>query len=293
MISELELLHFAMWHARCEIVRHASAESCLISVRITAKLCDYLGASAIPITVAVKAVNKEWRAAIDSGQDPEKIDAAQSIHIESLDEDDPRVAELDASSWPGGHLVLVAGGRYLIDPSADQLSYPDLGITTRPFVADLGTLAEQFITGTDEGVFAIPTDDDATVAYIPHPETVTYADSTDWQLCVPGDALFDRVYEQTIGLIDLVRDGDQLPRYADLPVALRKGNRLDTNHLRQAVRSGIELGEIVPTASGITNFLIRCGVPDAERQELQEHDEIQRIIRRNLAKQPQRVPRAL
>lgn len=292
MISELELLHYGMWHARCEIVRHASAESCLISVRITGKLCDYLGMTSVPMTVAVKAVNKDWRAAIDSGKDPEEIDTAQAIHVDSYGEDDPRAEELDESSWPGGHLVLVADGRYLIDPSADQLSYPDLGITTRPFVADLGDVAEQFITGIDDGVFAIPTDDDATVAYIPHPENLTYTDSSDWQLCVPGDALFDRVYDQTTGLIDLVRDGDELPRYAELPVALRKGNRLETVHLRQAVRSGIELGEIEPTVAGIAGFLIQCGVPDAEREELQGHDEIQRIIRRHKSKQPQRVPRA-
>jgi hypothetical protein len=292
VISELELLHYGMWHARCEIVRHASAESCLISVRITAKLCDYLGITAVPMTVAVKAVNKEWRAAIDNGQDPEEIDAAQAIHIESLDEDDPRIEELDESSWPGGHLVLVAGGRYLIDPSADQLSYPDFGITTKPFVADLGELADQFSTGSDEGAYATTTEDEATVAYIPHPENLSYADSTDWQLCVPGDALFDRVYEQTVGLIDLVRDGDELPRYAELPIALRKGNRLDTNHLRQAVRSGVELGEIEPTRSGITNFLIRAGVPDMEGRDILEHPEIDRIIRRHVAKQPQRVPRA-
>jgi hypothetical protein len=48
VISELELLHYAMWHARCEIVRHASAESCIISVRIVGKLCEYLGLTAIP-----------------------------------------------------------------------------------------------------------------------------------------------------------------------------------------------------------------------------------------------------
>jgi hypothetical protein len=244
------------------------------------------------MTVSVKAANKEWRAAIDAGQDPEQIEAAQAIHIESLRDDDPRAAELDESSWPGGHLVLVAGGRYLIDPSADQLSYPDLGITNKPFVADLGDVAEQFLSGIDDGVFAIPTDDDATVAYIPHPEDLSYAESTDWQLCVPGDAMFDRIFDQTVGLIDLVRDAEQLPPYAELPIALRKGDIFEPNRLRQAIRSGVELGEIEPTASGITRFLIRAGVPDTEGRDILAHREIDQIIRRHKAKQPRRVPRA-
>jgi hypothetical protein len=293
VISELELLHYAMWHARCEIVRHASAESCIISVRIVGKLCDHIGMSSIPMPVAVKCVNAQWRDAIDNGRDPEEDDAAHAVHIEHLDADDERAAQLDESSWPGGHLVLVAGGRYLIDPSADQLSYPDMGITTVPFVADMEDAADAFISGgMEDAVFAVPTEDGGTVAYIPHPEDLTYADSTDWQLCVPGDAMFDRIFDQTVGLIDLVRDAERLPPYAELPIALRKGDIFEPNRLRQAIRSGVELGEIEPTASGITNFLIRAGVPDMEGRDILAHREIDQIIRRHKAKQPQRVPRA-
>lgn len=291
MISELELLHFAMWHARCEIVRHASAESCILSVRLVSKLYEHMGVPVMPMVVAVKAVNRQWRECIDQGRDPEHDENAAAVHIRH-EYERPEDWDHGPDAWPGGHIVLVARGRYLVDPSADQLSYPDMGIATTPHILDLGDRAEDFITGTETPA-VLQTDDGAWIGYLPFPDDVSYTLSADWQQCIPGEPLFDRVYEQTIGLVDLVEGAESLPTYAELPTALRTGMRWERAHLHQAVRSGIELGEIPPTAAGITSFLIRVGVPEPERIGIEEHPEIQKIIRRNLAKQPQRVPKAL
>lgn len=258
MISQLELLHFALWHARCEIVRHASAESCILTVRILSTIYHRMGIRSLPIVVGVAAMNEGRWAQFQRGEEPDAEDGSFGIRIPHRYEE-PEKWVNDTGPWPGGHIILLAENRYLCDPSADQFSVPDAGLTAMPLVLDLKEHGPAFAEGDFYPM--IQTEEKARIAYEPFPDDLSYLLSSDWQTLKDGDPLFDRVSDQVTGLVDLVQEAGKLPALPSLPVAFRASDLHNPTKrddvLRQSYRSGVELGQIEPTAVGVADFIMR------------------------------------
>lgn len=279
MIPELELLHFALWHTRAEIVRHATAESCILSTRLLSQVYAHMGVRSMPIVVGVTAGNKRWRELAQRGEDPTDVEGAFGVQIRHTYEDNPEAWCNNADTpWPGGHIVLVAQGRYLCDPSADQLSYPDRGLVVPPMSADLGEHAQGFIEGDLPLGFRM--EDGGEVIYHPFSDDLSYTYSTDWKECKPGEMLFDRVFEQVVGLVEIVQEAGQLPESGSLPTAVRSRDKQTPEFWRQLVRSGVELDQIEATPAGIVGFLKTAGVPQEIANEVYNSAEVTRLLRR-------------
>lgn len=220
MISQRELLHFTAWHARCEIVRHATVESCIISTRILTTLLHDMGVPSQPIVVGAVALNNAAYEKHAKGEQPYLGDGSFAVRIHHEYEDDPSKWAGKPGPWPGGHIVLVAAGQYLIDPSADQMSFPENGLSMEPLVIDLGDDYEEFITG--DFCPEVITDEGALLQYQPFPDDLSYLHSSDWNEVGRDDPLYLRVSEQVLGLVEMVKDAGQLPRaLPTIPTTLR------------------------------------------------------------------------
>jgi hypothetical protein len=241
VIEQRELLHFAAWHARCEIVRHAAVESCIASTRIVTSLFHEMGIPSQPIVVGAIAMNKTAWEKHQRGEQPHLGDGSFAVRIQHEYEDDPSKWAGHPGPWPGGHIVLAAAGKYLVDPSADQMSFPDEGLTMEPLVIDLGENYEAFILG--EGQPQISTEEGAVLAYQAFPDDLSYRHSSDWNEIVPGEPLFDRVRDQVLGLVEMAQDAGQLPaRLPDLPQSLRTKDVGSPEFAEMLERSLRELG---------------------------------------------------
>jgi len=122
-------MFFAMWHMRCEILRHATKESCILSTKLLCELLKTLDIKAMPLVVDVIAANEEAFQKTLAGEeyDPD-------------DPDDPAFA-MRCMVVPGGgddseiwraHIGVLADGRYFLDPSADQFTRTEHGIVAMP-----------------------------------------------------------------------------------------------------------------------------------------------------------------
>lgn len=236
-----------------------------MSVRILGQIYEAMGVRAMPVVVSVSAMNKLRREQVQKGEQPVQGDGSFGILIPHHYEK-PEDWQHNDGPWPAGHIALVAQGRYLVDPSADQLAYPDFDLNMTPLTLDLDPYAEEFITEGQAVAFRTP--EDGEVVYHPFPDDLSYMESQDWKGLVPGEPLFDRVFEQVTGLVDLAVEADQLPRAADLPVAIRHSQVQTPGYWVQAVRSGIELGQIEPTATAIVDFLADAHVPSEVAKEI-------------------------
>lgn len=212
MIPERELLHFAAYHARCEILRHTIAESCIVSTRIVTSIYHEMGVPCVPLVVGAVAVNKQAYEKYEQGEQPHIGDDEGSfaLRIPHVYQDDPEKWKVPEDKWPAGHIVLAAANRYLVDPSADQMSFPEKGITLGPLIIDLGDAYEAVVEGDHEP--HVETDQGAHLQYMPFPDDTSYLTAEDWQTLIEGDPLFDRVRSQVLGLVEMVQDAGELPR---------------------------------------------------------------------------------
>lgn len=243
-----------MWHARCEIVRHATAESCILSTRIVTSIYHDLGVPCVPIVVGAIGVNEagweKWR----TGEQPWIGDDEGSFAIRinhEYEDDASKWQDEPDSLWPAGHIVLAAAGQYLVDPSADQMGFPDKGLDIPPLVIDLGDRYEDFVHGDYQP--QITTQEGAHLQYLPYPDDTSYVHSSDWQTVIEGDPLFDRVVAQVMGLMDMVDGAESLPPLPDLPRALRRKDVGSPEFVEMMRRSMQEIGPVMGPPPGVSD----------------------------------------
>lgn len=211
------LMYFAMWHARCEILRHATKRSCILSGKILCDLYAQLGIRAMPLAVDVIAANEIALQKEQSGEgfDPEDENepafAARCMVV-------PGGGDPDSNAWLA-HLVVLADGKYICDISADQFSFPDKGIIVKPsmFAFEDSDQLEAWLYGAHERR-GVNLPGGGFLSYEAHPEETSYTESPDWIDSKKGDGLWESVMTKTTGLIDLYEDVEGLPDLPDLPV---------------------------------------------------------------------------
>lgn len=221
-MNEHELIIFAQWHMRCTILRYVSRESCILSVRILADILGRLGIPAIPLATGALALNEAALTKHKAGEEFADDDEAfghRCIH-EGISDD----------KWYKGHVVLVAGGRYLCDPSADQFAHPEKDLIVLPLTLDLvdgpGLPPEftlgAFLDGDTTVGAALP--HGGAISYQAHQDDFSYIDCMDWEDSAPGDRLFDAVVETTMGILDLYAD-EPMPDLPQLPAGISAKDR--------------------------------------------------------------------
>lgn len=227
-MNELELIEFTQWHMRCELLRYASRESCILSTRVLSDLLGRLGIQALPLAVGSYAVNAAAADRMRRGERPDDKDSGAFMRT------CVHVGMPGDGEFYHGHVVLLAGGRYLCDPSADQFSYPDHDLIVTPLVIDLGDHVQDFLEGASIGA---RTPGGGAIAYVAHPEDTSYRDCSDWEDHTPGDKLYERLVATTLGLIDLYADGP-MPDLPDLPRGWGAGEQ----GIDKEVEAAISLG---------------------------------------------------
>jgi hypothetical protein len=245
MMEQSELLFFAMWHARCEILRHSNRESCILSTKIVGDLFNSLGVRAIPVAVDVIGMNQ---VSYEKAQRGEEIDARVPPDFAQRCKVDPDAEDPEGTTWPG-HLVLVAD-RWMFDPSADQFSRPDCAYKVLPMMIRFESdemLEAWFHDGVRQGL-DLP--DGGVISYEAHPEVLTYRVSSDWEDSAPGDGLWESVMAKTTGLIDLYRDFEPgLPPLPELPPAFSSNEPMTPERAEAMAKSiaelGYDLGDVV------------------------------------------------
>lgn len=221
-MNENELVYFAQWHMRCSILRYASRESCILSVRILADILARLGIRSVPLAVGVIAANEVAVTKLLAGED---------FTDEDADGANPPFAHRcmhkgmpGEGQWYNGHITLLAGGRYLCDPSADQFSHVEKDLLVIPLMIDLGNPAtlppgltlDKFLDG-DSPVSAKLPNGGGAVTYEAHQDDISYRTCMDWEDSVPGDKMYDRVLETTLGIVDLYAEAGGMPDLPELP----------------------------------------------------------------------------
>jgi hypothetical protein len=240
-VNRSELIHFAMWHARCEILRHADRESCIVSSRILCDVYAELGIRSMPLVVDVVIFNQAAFEANLRGENPnpEDEDSGQyAMRCEVVPG-----GSMDDQWWKG-HLLVLADGRFICDVSADQFARPQHGIDATPSTIEFPTAErlEAWLDGDMDGRATIHLPgEQGIIAYEAHAEELSYRDCSDWEDTVRGDRLRDRVLENVIGLCDLYADVD-LPPLPDLPPS-RSAKDPDTPERVEAmIKSVVDLG---------------------------------------------------
>lgn len=237
-MDQATTLFFAMWHARCEILRHSSRESCILSTKIVCDLFNQLGVRAMPVTVDVVGMNTAALEKAKRGEDPNCSEG--SPDFASRCKVDPDAEEPEGSKWPG-HLVLVAG-RWMFDPSADQFARPDFDFIVRPMMVEFESeemLEAWLYDGVRQGI-ELP--DGGVISYEAHPEVLTYRISSDWEDTKEGDGLWESVMAKTHGLVGIYEDVEELPDLPDLPPSRSSDEPMTPERMADTLKSIAELG---------------------------------------------------
>lgn len=239
-MDQTTLMYFAMWHARCEILRHTHRESCILSTKLVCDLFNQLDTPAMPVTVDVISMNQ---AAFDKTARGEDIDvtAPGTRDFASRCKVDPDNEDPEGTNWPG-HLVLIAG-KWMFDPSADQFARPDMDYIVKPMMVGFESdeAMERWLYDGVRQATELP--DGGVISYEAHPDILTYRTSSDWEDSHPGDGLYDSVMAKTHGLIDLYRDFlPGLPPLPDLPPSRSTRDPITPESLEQTAASLAELG---------------------------------------------------
>ena len=241
---ERDLLYYAMRVMRGEILRHASRESCILSSRLLCHVYRELGYSAMPICVGATALNARAFELVTTGREAESADDPDSFGIairHQYVEDPP-----EDGMFPG-HVAVVAGD-YFVDPSADQMSRPEHRLFIEPILASFadeqtGSIMD-FIEGSVEPAYRLP--DGGMVMYRAFADDTSYYTSGDWKNMHPGDALYERILDTTLGLVEAVRDCDELPPLPPLPRSHSSYEGATPEAIEDGLRSARELGEEIP-----------------------------------------------
>lgn len=238
-MEQRDLLFFAMWHARCELLRHGTKESCILSTKILCDLFNQLGVRAMPVAVDVIGMDKIAVEMSERGEDidvtdPECKGFAYRCKVDP-DNEDP-----EGSTWPG-HLVLVAG-RWMFDPSADQFSRDEYGCEVRPLMVEFESDEEMDTWLNDGERRGIKLPEGGLISYEAHPDVLTYRISSDWEDSKPGDPLWESVMAKTHGLMGIYEDVEELPDLPDLPPGRSHNEPMTPENMAKNLESIAELG---------------------------------------------------
>ena len=235
-------MFFAMWHMRCEILRHCTKESCILSSKLLCELLKTLDVKAMPLVVDVIAANEDaFQKTLRSEEyDPE-------------DPDDPAFAmrcmvvpgggDPDSEVWRA-HIGVLADGRFFLDPSADQFTRTEHGIIiAMPSMFEFEDTEhlEAWLYGDMERA-SVHLPDGGTLSYEAHLEETSYQSSPDWLDSKPGDGLYEAVMAKVHGLIGIYEDAKDLPDLPDLPPGRSMKDPESLETLRQSLKSAAELG---------------------------------------------------
>lgn len=140
--------YLALAHRTREAVLGAGyqRDSCVLSARVAHEVLRRHGISSRPLTVRWVLVNRAWaeqhEAIAASGWDWEAYPDAWNVGVGAGDDDPgPRGKR---QGW-AGHLVVLTGSGWLIDPSVDQGSRPERHIVAEPLAVELpdGAIPEE------------------------------------------------------------------------------------------------------------------------------------------------------
>lgn len=239
-MDQANLMYFAMWHARCEILRHSTRESCILSTKLLCDILNQLDITAMPVAVDMIGMNQ---LALDKEQRGEEFDPTEPDEraFAARCKVDPQAEDPEGTSWPG-HLVLIAGGRFMLDPSADQFAREDYDFIVKPVIIEFegDDQLESWLYDNVRQGFLLP--DGGVLTYEARPDVVTYRTSSDWEDSVPGDHLYDSVMNKTHGLIGIYEDVEELPPLPDLPPSRSSREPMTDETMRDSLKSMKELG---------------------------------------------------
>jgi hypothetical protein len=278
-MDEPTLMYFAMWHARCEILRHSTRESCILSTKLLCDLMNQLGVKAMPVAVDVIGLNQ---VALEKEQKGEEFDATDPDEraFGARCKVDPDSEDPEGTNWPG-HLVLIAGGRFMLDPSADQFARADYDYHVRPTMIEFED-DDQLETWLYDGVrqgFLLP--EGGMLTYEAHPDVVTYRTCSDWEDSHPGDGLYDSVMAKTHGLIGIYEDVEELPDLPDLPPARSARDPMTDEAMADTLKSmkelGYSVGDLVGRKAAEKDRVRRRKAELARRRGHDVHDRIAQL----------------
>jgi hypothetical protein len=117
---------------RTETLHIRSERSCISSVRILTEVLDYFGHSSEPLPCTTMVFNAKGYELAEQGvpvdQWPPEAHSVGALGSGRL--------KPEVNGWDG-HLVALVEDHWLVDPSLDQFSRPERGITTVPVVLDV------------------------------------------------------------------------------------------------------------------------------------------------------------
>lgn len=235
------LMFFTMWHMRCEILRHATKESCILSAKLLCELLKTLDIRAMPVVVDVIAANeiafqKTLRGEEYDAEDPNEPAFAMRCMVV------PGGGDPDSNLWKA-HIGVLADGKYFLDPSADQFTREEQGILAKPsmFQFESSERLEAWLDG-DMSRAAVHLPEGGVLSYEAHLTETSYAESPDWAESKEGDGLWESVMAKVHGLIDIYEDAVDLPDLPELPPGRSMKDPVTTEALSLAVASATELG---------------------------------------------------
>lgn len=237
-----ERLQFVTHHTRAAMLLHATLETCILTTKMLCHIIpELVGVNVMPIGVGVIGCNAAGRASIESGaivtKNKEGGEVVLMCSHRGEKADQP-------GEWWGGHLVLIADNRFLVDGSADQFNTPEVGFRTHPFVADLGSSEDAYEWMMSHDMLGFECPEGACVGYEPHLEDFSYRPSMDWDETKPGDKMYDWVAERVSGLLEAYEGVPVTPRLLPaLPETLsrRRGSPMKAIAARE-FQSAIALG---------------------------------------------------
>lgn len=204
-----ERLHFVTHHTRAAMLQHSTLETCILTTKMLCHVIpDLLDTKVMPVGVGVIGPNEAARAAMENDDMVEAGTTGDQTVIMCSHRGDQADRP---GEWWGGHLVLVAANRYLVDGSADQFDTPDAHFRTRPFILDFGDseVAYEWLMGDDMVALELP--EGACIGYEPHLEDFSYRPSMDWDETQPGDRMYEWVVERVRGLLEAYGDSKLTP----------------------------------------------------------------------------------
>lgn len=244
-MNELEQLRFVTHMARCEMLEYLTVESCIFATRTVCDLIrDHVGLPCRALTVEPVAMNAPARAMVKIGKEISDDDDLALIHKIDYQHLEPGEHGDEEGFFPG-HVCLIADERYLIDPSADQFSWPDHDLTVEPFAIDMTEEMDDFQAFlNEERELCLELDEGGVLIFRAHPDNVAFNDAPDWQDYESSDAEYQAqmvnlrptIEEKVVGLLDLYRD-QPMPRLPRLPDAPRTREITPREQARRIARA--------------------------------------------------------
>lgn len=234
-LGEAEIVYYATYVMRCEILRNASRESCILSTKIVGDLLNAMGLRALPIVAHVEVLNAAAMWEYTNGRmgtKPVKGDPATEPNGLAIayhpEKNQGNLAEDEEGLFFGHVLLCCIGryGRYLVDPSIDQSSRPMWNVHIPPMVVPFegGDVSyEQFLDGTRimvEGPGGIG------IFYTAHIEDVSYQTALDWTEPHVEQPDIHEYMENVLALVNLAKEYGQFPTPPPLPRSM-SSNALD------------------------------------------------------------------